>query len=72
MIPTTYDEWRHCIEQICRIPLTADFIARRLSELNNPQLHSTEQLYRCYGPAHVEAIRGWFRQAAQQADVSPR
>lgn len=72
MIPTTYQAWRHCIEQICRIPLTGEFIARRLSELDDTQLHSTEQLRRHYGDDHFQAVKRWFRQAADEADTLGR
>ena len=66
MIPGNYDEWRHCIEHYCQIPLTPEFLAQRLRELDDPRVYSTEQLLRCYGHAHVEAVRGWFRQAARE------
>lgn len=44
MIPTTYAAWRHCIEVHCQIPLSADFVAKRLKELEDQQVYSTEQL----------------------------
>ena len=46
MIPSTYEEWRHCIQHICRIPLTPEFVATRIRELQDTQLHSTSQFLR--------------------------
>lgn len=70
MIPTTYESWRHCIEVHCRLPLTADYIAQRLRELEDRSVYSTEQLLRHYGEAHVARIKQWFQQAAQDLDAS--
>ena len=32
IIPTTYAEWRHCIEKKCGLALTPDYIAARLND----------------------------------------
>lgn len=69
-IPQTYAAWRTCIEVHCGIPLTAQFIATRLRELNDDGFYSTEQLLRFYGQAHVARIRAWFQQAAKALDVA--
>ncbi len=66
VIPTTYDAWRHCIEEHCQIPLTADFVARRLQELEDRQVYSTEQLHRRYGADHVKQLQQWFQRAADE------
>jgi hypothetical protein len=33
MIPSTYADWRRCIEHDCGLPLTRDFVAARLADL---------------------------------------
>jgi hypothetical protein len=66
MIPTSYEEWRHCIQHICRIPLTAEFVAMRVRELDDPQLHSTAQFLRHYGREHHGRVLSWFTQAGQR------
>lgn len=63
-LPQNFNEWRTCIEVHCGIPLTPEFIAQRLRELEDRRLHSTEQLYRHYGDAHMTRICSWFQQAA--------
>lgn len=66
MIPETYEQWRHCIEVDCGIPLTRSFIDERLQELATPSDFRTQQFIRLYGGAHRDRVLGWFRQAASQ------
>ncbi len=68
-IPQDFEDWRTCIEVHCRIPLTRSFVAQRLRELDDQSLLSTAQLLKHYGEAHVERVRGWFRQAARELDA---
>lgn len=63
MIPSTYPEWRRCIEQDCRIPLTPDFIAARIADLRDAGSHHTQQFLKRYGPAHHARVLAWFAQA---------
>lgn len=65
MIPTTYADWRHCIERDCGIPLTADFIAARLADLRDSRSHHTQQFLRRYGPEHHARVLDWFEQAGR-------
>jgi hypothetical protein len=40
MIPHSYDEWKKCIVEDCKIKLSQDFVARRLKiyhDKNNPE-----------------------------------
>jgi hypothetical protein len=66
VIPASYEEWRHCIQVHCRIPLTPSFVAQRLRELDDRALYSTEQLIRRYGEAHVAQVKRWFQRAAEE------
>ncbi|MGL6290572.1 MAG: hypothetical protein ACRC2H_07810 [Silanimonas sp.] len=68
MIPSTYADWRRCIERDCGIPLTVDFIAQRIADLGDPRSHHTQQFLRVYGPEHHARVLAWFAQA--QADVA--
>jgi hypothetical protein len=67
-IPRSYAQWRHCIEQDCRIPLTAEFIAARQRELADPADFRTQQFIRLYGRDHWQAVLGWFAQAAAEIE----
>ncbi len=65
-IPSTYADWRRCIEHDCRQPLTAEFIATRLAALKNPADSHTRDFTRLYGEPHLRAVTAWFTQAASE------
>jgi len=69
-IPANYAEWRHCIEQQCRQPLTPDFIAARLTRLRDSADLHTREFTRLYGEPHLRATLGWFERA--QFESLPR
>lgn len=64
MIPTTYADWRCCIEVDCGLDLTPAFIAGRLAELRDAGHERTAQFVRLYGDAHRQRVIGWFEHAA--------
>lgn len=68
-IPDSYAAWRHCIIVECGIPLTVEFIQRRLAVLTNPKEYETQRFAEVYGVGHLEAVRAWFQQAASDADA---
>lgn len=59
----TYDDWKHCITQICKVPLTQDFVARRLNELQDTRDHNTQKFINNWGDDHRKQIIAWFKQA---------
>lgn len=65
MIPTTYADWRRCIEQDCGLRLTPAFIAARLADLRDPSNHHTQQFIHHYGAGHHAWVVGWFEQAGR-------
>lgn len=69
-IPETYEQWRHCITVECGIPLTADFVARRLSVWRDESCEETERFRRLYGDAHWRSVIVWFEQAARELGSS--
>lgn len=66
MIPDSYSSWRHCIEVICDVPLTASYIRQRLAALNDPGDFHTQRIAACYGDAHLAQVRTWFEQAQRE------
>ncbi len=64
-LPTTYEEWRYCIEVACRQPLSPDYVATRLDALRNTADPQTARFLELYGGAHLAATIGWFEQAAR-------
>ncbi|MEM9256740.1 MAG: hypothetical protein AAGA91_14935 [Pseudomonadota bacterium] len=67
IIPTTYDEWRHCIIVECGLELTSDYMAARIAALQNDKDHYTKQFRKLYGEDHLQRVLGWFQQAQQAA-----
>lgn len=65
-IPRNYDEWRHCIEHWCGIELKPEFIAKRLSALQNASDEHTQRLRACYGEDHLQSLIGWFKRAENE------
>lgn len=63
MIPRTFEEWQHCITVKCRIPLTADYISKRIAALADTRSFETEKFTALYGDDYRQQVLGWFKQA---------
>lgn len=59
----TYDDWKHCITDICKVPLTADYVAARLKELRDTQNFDTKKFVGSWGEPHRQQVVAWFEQA---------
>lgn len=66
VIPTTYDEWEHCITVECGIPLTAEFVADRIKALQNMRDYHTQKFIARWGKAHHAQTLTWFREAQER------
>jgi hypothetical protein len=62
MIPQTFNDWRNCIINDCKINLTKDFAAQRLAVYQNPQNPETQKFISLYGDVHLQNIISWFNQ----------
>lgn len=62
----SYGEWKHCITVECRIPLTADYVAKRIAALSNGRDPTTARFTALYGDAYRLRIIGWFEQARSE------
>ncbi|MEM1068924.1 MAG: hypothetical protein AAGG48_23025 [Planctomycetota bacterium] len=67
VIPTSYEQWRHCIEVKCKIRLTSSYVSERLKELQNRNNARTKEFARVYGAEHLERTISWFRRASEEA-----
>ena len=68
LIPETYLGWRHCITVHCGIPLTADFVARRIAALSQADSEETLRFRKLYGDAHWRQVLAWFRHCGLELD----
>jgi len=60
MIPQTFDEWKDCIVNDCKIDLTKAFAQSRLkvyTDRNNPE---TRKFIQLYGEGHLNNIIYWL------------
>ena len=62
----SYEDWKHCITQLCGIPLTGPYIEQRLTALRDPADHTTEKFVAMWGEPHRLRVIGWFEQAQQE------
>lgn len=62
----SYDAWKHCITVKCKIPLTADYVAKRLAALSNQGDATTSRFVALYGEAYRLRVIQWFEQARSE------
>ncbi|MEM9393029.1 MAG: hypothetical protein AAGA38_04175 [Pseudomonadota bacterium] len=65
-VPTTYEDWKHCITVKCDIPLTPTYVAERIAALNDRTDYHTQKFIDRWGPAHHARTVAWFEQAAKE------
>ena len=63
MIPQSYEEWKNCIENDCGIPLTKDFIEKRLSVFENRSNPETKKFIQLYGSQYLDNIIYWYKRS---------
>lgn len=56
-----YKEWKHCITQLCRIPLTLPYVEASLTALQDPRDYTTQRFVENWGEAHRLRVSEWFR-----------
>lgn len=62
MIPQTFEEWKNCIVNDCKINLTKGFAKERLSVYQDPQNKETQKFVALYGEQHLQNVINWFSQ----------
>ena len=67
----TYDDWKHCITVLCRIPLTPGYVEERLAALRDPADFGTQKFIATWGEAHLARVIGWFEQAERELNPKP-
>jgi hypothetical protein len=63
MIPQTFDEWKNCIVNDCKINLTKEFADQRLEVYQNKNNAETQKFISLYGEQHLQNIISWFNQS---------
>lgn len=60
MIAQTFEEWKNCIVNDCKIKLTKSFAQKRLSVYENVNHPETRNFIELYGKQHLNNIIYWF------------
>ena len=57
MVPLTFEEWKDCMVNDCKIDLTREFADKRLTVLENRADRETEKFVSLYGEEHLKNIK---------------
>lgn len=55
MLPKNYEDWKHCITVNCGIALTANYLQKRLDELQDEADENTKQFAKLYGREYINS-----------------
>lgn len=61
MIPQTFEQWKNCIVNDCKINLTKDFAQQRLAVYQDKKNNETKKIVSLYGEQHLQNIINWFK-----------
>ena len=65
MIPQTYEEWKSCMFNDCKIKLTEDLAKKRLSVYENDNHPETQKFIELYGKQHLDNIIYWYKKISK-------
>ena len=60
MIPQTYEQWKNCIVNDCKINLTKNFAHQRLAVYKDNKNIETQKFISLYGEQHLSNIINWL------------
>ena len=66
MIPHTFEEWKSCIINDCKIYLTVDFAQKRLAVYSDKNNQETKKFVALYGEQHLYNIVTWLKMVLNQ------
>ena len=69
IFPRYYDAWKVCITQKCNIPLTKEYIQKRIDDLSDVNSSATKLFIGKYGAHWRDQILGYFKQANNDPDL---
>lgn len=62
MIPQTFEQWKHCIVNDCKINLTKEFAQQRLAVYQYKTNDEAQKFVLLYGEQHLQNIIRWLKQ----------
>ena len=64
LIPQSFEEWKSCIVNDCKIKLTKAFAEKRLQVYENDSHPETRKFAALYGRQHLNNVIHWYKQIA--------
>lgn len=61
MIPHTFEQWKDCIINDCKIDLTREFAGARLAVYQDRTNPETQEFVSLYGKQHLQTIIDWLK-----------
>lgn len=61
MIPDSYEAWKSCLVEKCKINPTKTFLSERIEILENRSHPETLKFIGFYGETHWQNICSWYR-----------
>lgn len=61
MIPQTFEQWKNCIENDCKIDLNRNFAQQRLAVYEDRENRETQKFIALYGEQHWQNIIDWYK-----------
>ena len=69
-LPQNFEEWRHCIEVLCKTPLTESFVETRIEQLENLTSKLDRRFVEMYGDAHRVQVLTWYKQVKDESSFA--
>ncbi len=69
-LPQNFEEWRQCIEVLCRIPLTKAFVESRIRELSKPKSKLDRRFVEMYGEEHRVQVLSWYKKVQAEGSFT--
>lgn len=66
MIPHTFEAWKSCIINDCKIDLTQEFAKKRLSVYTDKNNTETKKFAALYGEQHLYNVITWLNMVLNQ------
>lgn len=67
-IPLSFEEWKKCIENDCKIPISKEFATQRLNAMLNKKSGQTITFIEKYGEQHYSNIISWLKRAIDESE----
>lgn len=62
MVPQTFNDWKNCIVNDCKINLTREFATQRLAVYQDNKNIETQKFISLYGQQHLLNVIQWLQQ----------